>query len=345
MNAKKAILATMIISSMLVTLSGPIPAEAEAAQEKQQEQINTESKKVQIDKKTADKLQKAVRKFSGKDVKLQNVGELVRANDTMAKVQSVDEVYQIFFDHKTGKVWTLSGKTTIDKITKKDQDDVLKLLKKMYSGKAYVFDKEVLLERYYDDKKEQFSQNSTYYLKGKDFKANIVKNDPDLKDYIHEAQIEFAKEELEVKLLTTAEEAVKMALDHQFNVTEAYLVSNTQENTWVLKDGSTTLYVDEKTGKATNLYHNARKKVTTNQMVTEKAAKEVVAPLAKELFSIDITGYEVKWNSLYQDYCFVKDQETRVRVALDANKKVVYLKSGDNALTGGESPVRSRLEE
>ncbi|KJB84564.1 hypothetical protein AZ66_30395 [Paenibacillus sp. E194] len=342
MNLKKAVVASMIVSSMLVTLAGPTFVEAEAAGGKKEQ---ASSSSVQIDKKVAAKLQKAVRQFAGKDVKLQNVGELVRANDTMAKVQSVDGGYQIFFDHKTGQVWTLNGKTTIDKISKKDQDDVLKLLKKMYSGKTYAFDKEVILERYYEDKKEQFIPNSTYYLKGKGFNATLVKNDPDLKDYINQAQIEFAKEELEAKLLTTAEETVKAALDHQFNITEAYLVSNTQKNAWVLKDGSATLYVDEQSGKATNLYHNARKKVTTSQTITAKVAKEMTAPLAKELFGIDITGYEVKWDSLYKDYCFVKDQVAKVRVALDANKKVVYLKSGENALTGGEGPVGSRLEE
>ncbi|MEQ7053034.1 hypothetical protein ABN764_20540 [Paenibacillaceae sp. P-4] len=343
MNLKKAVVASMIVSSLLVTLAGPTFVGAEAAGGKKQEQASSSS--VQIDKKVAAKLQKAVQKFAGKDVKLQNVGELVRPNGTMAKVQSVDEVYQIFFDHKTGQVWTLNGKTTIDKISKKDQDDVLKLLKKMYSGKTYALDKEVILERYYEDKKGQFSQESTYYLKGKGFEVSLVKNDPDLKDYINRARIEFAKEELEAKLLTAAEEAVKTALDHQFNITEAYLVSNTKKNAWELKDGSSTLYVDEQSGKATNLFHNTRKKVTTSQTITAKEAKEVAAPLAKELFSIDITGYEVKWDSLYQDYCFVKDQETRVRVALDANKKVVYLKSGANALFGGEDPVASRLEE
>ncbi|MCM3293355.1 hypothetical protein M3661_24930 [Paenibacillus sp. MER 180] len=343
MNLKKAVVASMIVSSLLVTLAGPTFVGAETAGGKKQEQASSSS--VQIDKKVAAKLQKAVQKFAGKDVKLQNVGELVRSNDTMARVQSVDGVYQIFFDHKTGKVWTLNGKTTIDKISKKDQDDVLKLLKKMYSGKTYALDKEVILERYYDDKKEQFSQDSTYLLKGKGFEVSLVKNDPDLKDYINRARIEFAKEELEAKLLTAAEEAVKTVLDHQFNITEAYLVSNTKKNAWELKDGSSTLYVDEQSGKATNLFHNTRKKVTTSQTITAKEAKEVAAPLAKELFSIDITGYEVKWNSLYQDYCFVKDQETKVRVALDANKKVVYLKSGANALFGGEDPVASRLEE
>ncbi|WP_268624889.1 hypothetical protein [Paenibacillus alvei] len=343
MNLKKAVVASMIVSSLLVTLAGPTFVGAEAAGGKKQEQASSSS--VQIDKKVAAKLQKAVQKFAGKDVKLQNVGELVRPNGTMAKVQSVDEVYQIFFDHKTGQVWTLNGKTTIDKISKKDQDDVLKLLKKMYSGKTYALDKEVILERYYEDKKGQFSQESAYFLKGKGFKVTLVKNDPDLKDYINRAWIEFAKEELEAKLLTAAEEAVKTALDHQFNITEAYLVSNTKKNAWELKDGSSTLYVDEQSGKATNLFHNTRKKVTTSQTITAKEAKEVAAPLAKELFSIDITGYEVKWDSIYQDYCFVKDQETRVRVALDANKKVVYLKSGANALFGGEDPVASRLEE
>ncbi|MCM3291012.1 hypothetical protein M3661_12835 [Paenibacillus sp. MER 180] len=51
MNLKKAILASMIVSSMLVAVAGPIAAGAEAAQAQKQ----TDNKKVQIDQKLAAK--------------------------------------------------------------------------------------------------------------------------------------------------------------------------------------------------------------------------------------------------------------------------------------------------
>ncbi|PZM61768.1 hypothetical protein DOE73_30960, partial [Paenibacillus dendritiformis] len=94
MNVKKAILASMIVSSMLVAVAGPIPAGAEAAQELKQ----TNSKKVQIDKTMAAKLQKAIKQFAGKEIKLQNVAESLSGSD--AKVTSVDGKYIVYFNYK-----------------------------------------------------------------------------------------------------------------------------------------------------------------------------------------------------------------------------------------------------
>ncbi|EPY13364.1 hypothetical protein [Paenibacillus sp. E194] len=65
----------------------------------------------------------------------------------------------------------------------------------------------------------------------------------------------------------------------------------------------------------------------TDQRITAKDAQEVVAPLAKELFNIDITGYEVKWDNTNKDYGFVKGKETIMRAALDADKNAVYILS------------------
>ena len=37
----------------------------------------------------------------------------------------------------------------------------------------------------------------------------------------------------------------------------------------------------------------------------------MVAPLAKELFTIDITGLEVKWGSSFENYYFIKDKKLK----------------------------------
>lgn len=78
MNVKKAIFATLIVSSMLSTLAGPIPAGAEAAQEKQQEKQQSDGKKVEIDKKMAAKLHKAVSQFAGKRLSLRRLPKIQR---------------------------------------------------------------------------------------------------------------------------------------------------------------------------------------------------------------------------------------------------------------------------
>lgn len=87
-------------------------------------------------------------------------------------------------------------------------------------------------------------------------------------------------------------------------------------------------------GKVTNVFHKTRKTVTTNKGITEKDAKEAVAPLAKELFNMDIADLEVKWDSTFKNYYFIKDKQPVLRVALDANKNIVFLTSGVRALSG-----------
>ncbi|MGG4398185.1 hypothetical protein ABEX25_28345 [Paenibacillus thiaminolyticus] len=336
MNMKKAIVATLVVSSMLTALAGPIPAGAEAAQDNQQEQQQTDSKKVQIDKKLVPKLQKAVKQFAGKEIKLRDVGEFSNEARTVVEVKSEDGNYRAYFEHKSGRIWSVSGDTTIDKIGKKDKDEILKILKGMYAKKKYTFDKEVVMFTNYDDKKEKLTEHITYQLRGKNFTVSLDTWPQDKR--VYGVNIKFDKKELDSKLLKTSAEAVKTALDHVFDVTEAALVyTGDRGNTWVLEDDNAMVYVEAKTGRATNFYHHARKQVTTNKVITEKEAKEKVAPIAKELFNIDISKSEVKWDSLYKDYCFfIQNKGTVVRAALDADKNVVYLKSGDNAAHGGD---------
>ncbi|CAH8769050.1 hypothetical protein [Paenibacillus dendritiformis] len=337
MNLKKTIVATLIASGMLAALTGPIPAGAEAAQETQQEQ-QSDSKKVPIDKKLLPKLQKAVKQFAGKEIKLQDVGEFDNEARTVVEVKSEDGNYRAYFEHKSGRIWSVSGNTTIDKIGKKDQDEILKTLKGMHSKKTYAFDKEVVMFAGYDDKKEKLTEHITYQLRGKDFTVSLGSDSGGLQKERFDINIKFEKKELDSKLLKTAAEAVKTALEHEFDVTEAALVyTGARGNSWVLEDDNAMVYVEAKTGKATNFFHHARKQVTTNKVITEKEAKEKVAPIAKKLFNIDISKSEVKWDSLYKDYCFfIENKGTVVRAALDADKNVVYLKSGDNAAHGGD---------
>lgn len=96
----------------------------------------------------------------------------------------------------------------------------------------------------------------------------------------------------------------------------------------MLQDDKVTIYADTKTGKAISIINELGIKVRDNKGISEKEAKEAVAPLAKKLFNIDIDGYNVKWDSLMKDYYFTKKNGTSVRAALDANKKVVYMKAG-----------------
>ncbi|WGU92542.1 hypothetical protein QJQ58_18430 [Paenibacillus dendritiformis] len=315
MNFKKAILASMIVSSMLVAVAGPIPAGAEAAQEQKQ----TNSKKVQIDKTMAVKLQKAVKQFAGKEIKLQNVAESLSGSD--AKVTSVDGKYIVYFNYKEG-VESIDGPLPLDKISKETQDKVLKALKKAYAKKTYVLDKEAVLMQTYDGKKEKLKDFISYKLTGKDFEAVWRSGS----GFVSEVTIKLAKEDLDSKWLETAAKAIKTAFDHDLNVTEALLVSS-GENYYMLslEDNAVSLVMDAKKGKIVNVFHNTRKKVTTDQRITAKDAKEVVAPLAKELFNIDIAGYEVKWDNTTKDYRFVKGKETIVRAALDAEKNAVYI--------------------
>ncbi|MCY9517408.1 hypothetical protein [Paenibacillus apiarius] len=325
MNLKKAIVAILVVSGMLAALAGPIPAGAEAAQEKQQEQQQSDGKKVQIDKKMAAKLQKAVKQFAGKEIKLEDVGEL---ENGLVTVQSADGKYGVFFDPKKEKIWSVSVKTTIDKVGKKFQDEALEQLKKAYSKKKYVFNKEVTQSQSYDNSKGKLGEYVTYNLDGKDFRARVIANISE--GYASaSATIDVDKKELDPKLLKTATEASKTAFDHQFDVTKAQIESHT----WMLQDDKVTIYMES--GKAVSLINEQGNKVTTNKEITEKEATEAVAPLAKKLFNIDITGYKVKWDNLFKDYRFIeKDEITAVRAALDADKNVVYIKSGSRAAAG-----------
>ena len=327
MNFKKTIVATLVVSGMLAALAGPIPAGAEAAQEQQQEQ-QAVSKEVQIDKNVAAELQKAVNQYAGKEIKLKDTGEHINNNEHLVKVQSADGNYSVGFDPKSGKIWFVSNETTIDKVDKRFQDEALKELKKAYSKKKYVFNKDVTQSRSYDNSKGKFGDYISYGFSGKDFEVSVNANIS--KGYtITGARIDIDKKELDPKLLKSATEAIKTAFDHQFDVTKAQI----EFHTWVLRDDKVTVYMEN--GKAISLINEQGNKVTTNKEMTEKEAKEAVAPLAKKLFNIDITGYEVKWDNLFKDYRFIeKDDITAVRAALDAEKNVVYIKSGSRAAAG-----------
>ncbi|MCM3293354.1 hypothetical protein M3661_24925 [Paenibacillus sp. MER 180] len=329
MNMKKAILASMIVSSMLVAVAGPIPVGAEAAQGQKQ----ADNKKLQIDQKLAAKLQKAVKQFAGKEVRLQDTAEDIRDSD--AKVKSVDGKYVVYFNYKKGEVWSLDGTIPLDKISTAAQEKILKALKGAYAKKTYVLDKEVVLNRLYDGKKEKLKDDYfSYQLTGKDFEAKWeVWGEA---EFVSKVAIKLAKEELDPKSLEMAATTIKTAFDYDFEITDAQLHSNGDKyQMLLLKDNDVSLELDKKEGKVLNVSHKKRKKVTTNQEITEKDAKEVVAPLAKELFNIDISGLEAKWDNKFKDYYFIKDKKAVLKAALDADKKPVYIVSNGPGLMVG----------
>jgi len=326
MNIKKAILASMIVSSMLVAVAGPIPAGAAAAQEQKQ----ADNKKVQIDQKLAAKLQKAIKVYAGKEIKLKNVGEKIEFSPS-AKVDSVDGKYAIRFIIDNGKIWGIDEKVTIDKISKEDQEKILTVLKKAYANKTYAFNKEVIMQRGYDGEKEKLGVNLSYTLTGKDFDVSFAKENSakELKGTVGGFKIQFTKEELDPKLLETAVKATKTAFNHDLMVTNAQLTNGIG---WMLEDKD--VLVEMERGKLTKVSHKTRKAVTTNKEISDKEAKDVVAPLAKELFNMDIAQLEVKWVSEYENYYFFKDKKPVLRAALDANKNVVSIIAGVGALYG-----------
>ncbi|MDG0872386.1 hypothetical protein L5D93_07665 [Paenibacillus thiaminolyticus] len=336
MNFKKGIVATLVVSGMLSALADPIPVGAEAAQDKQQVQQQSDKKKVQIDKTMAAKLQKVVQQFAGKEVKLQDVGEQILPAATLVKVKSIDGKYVIEFDSENGEVREVGGKIPIDKISKKDQDIILKALKEAYAKKTYVFDKEADMTQHYNDEKGKLIEYPQYKLTGKDFEANLDK----LEDSVYGLTIKFSKEELDPKWLKTVEKAVKTAFDHDFALTEAYLFAHGEKgqyHTLALEDKELLVQMEAKTGKVTGKITDVidKRRVKLLTKMTEKEAKETVAPIAKKVFDIDITGYEVKWDNDFNDYRFIqKDNVTAVRAALDTDKNVVYIRSGIRAVRG-----------
>lgn len=329
MNLKKAILATMIVSSMFVTLAGPIFVGAEAAGGKQQEQTSGSS--IQVDKKVAANLQKAVNQFAGKEINLKFEKAFKHPFD-LATVPSADELYKVDFKPSTGELITIKGIQTLDKVSKDEQKELLNKLKGMYAKKAYAFHKEVQITQSYD--KGKVSQ-TFYILEGKDFMISWMKYPPGQsknKNYIGAAVIQVDKNELEPKLLKTAADAVKTALDQEFEVKKAELgyYAGSKGDTWKLKGDHITLAVEAKTGKTEYVYDVARKQA--DKAVTEKEVKEIVAPIAKKLFNMDIQGLEVKWDKSARDFCFIQNKETKMSVALDADKNVVYMFAGDRML-------------
>lgn len=142
-------------------------------------------------------------------------------------------------------------------------------------------------------------------------------------------EIQFTKGELDLKLLETSAKATKTAFNHDLEVTNAKLINGFR---WILEDKGVS--VEMELGKVTNVFHKTRKAVTTNKEITEKEAKDVVAPLAKELFNMEIAELEVKWVSEYENYYFVKDKKPVLRAALDADKNVVSIIAGVGALYG-----------
>ncbi|EPY08704.1 hypothetical protein PAALTS15_03992 [Paenibacillus alvei TS-15] len=325
MNLKKAILATMIVSSMFVTLAGPTFVGAEAAGGKQQEQTSGSS--IQVDKKVAANLQKSVNQFAGKEIKLKFENAFKHPFD-LATVPSADELYKIDFKPSTGELINIKGIQTLDKVSKDDQKELLNKLKGMYAKKAYAFHKEVQITQRYDKGKVY---NTLYLLEGKDFVISWIKYPHEQsknKNYIGAAVIQVDKNELEPKLLKTAADAVKTALDQEFEVKKAELgyYAGAKGDMWKLKGDHITLAVEAKTGKTEYVYDVARKQADT--AVTEKEVKEIAAPIAKKLFHMDIQGLEVKWDKSARDFCFVQNKETKMSVALDADKNVVYMFSG-----------------
>ncbi|NOJ69807.1 hypothetical protein [Paenibacillus alvei] len=351
MNLKKAIVATLVVSSMLTTLAGPIPAGAKA-----QEQKQSDYRTIQIDPKLAEKLNQALKLFAGKDVELQKVGKRgLIYKKGLAEVRSVDGKYYVQFDGVKDKesILYVGGQTaTIDQISKQHQEEVLKWLKVIdakyakYAKKQYAFEQEVWVSKrnvraYAPLDRVKLSKEKRYELKGKDFSTfSIDFDDGQLKTYY--LRIDFDKKELDPKLLSTVIDAAKTAFQHKFEMTSAQLAvnvfpitahgKNKAEAAWVFHDGKVTVYVDPNTGEIKGMYKEFGIRVRDHKGISEKEAKEAVAPLAKKLFNIDMNGYSVKWDEHSEDYYFTSKNGMNVRAALDANKKIVYIRAGKAAV-------------
>ncbi|MBE9918208.1 hypothetical protein G8C92_29860 [Paenibacillus donghaensis] len=198
--------------------------------------------------------------------------------------------------------------------------------------------------RPYDSEKGKFIDHITNEFKGKNFIVNLTRNgfSTDKTLRVTQAIIKFDANEIEPKVLKTAEEAMKTVLNQDVSFKGATL----SMDGWFLTDGDAFVEMDPKSNKVTSVIDMARKKekVTTDKGMTAKDAKEVVAPLAKKFFNIDLTGYEAKWDDKSKNYSFFKygkDKKgnkfelTEMRVTFDANKNIVSLTSGTKAATGG----------
>ncbi|EPY06847.1 hypothetical protein PAALTS15_13237 [Paenibacillus alvei TS-15] len=350
MNIKKAILASLIVSSMLVTVVGPVPVEAAAAQEQQQ----PEKVKVQIDKKIADKLKKAMKELAGKEIKLQDAGETYKGLVGSATVRSVDGKYSISFNPKTEQLGNGFANISIDEVSKEDRNKVLKRLKELYPNKTYVLSNEVEMSRRYDDKQGKFV-DTNYFFTEEDFYISLYKPGAgsDAKDQLNGFSIKVDAKELDPKWSKAAAELVKTAFNHELKeVTEATLTHGNFDYEkvlaipmWVLQGDGVYIQIDTKSGKAIEVIHKSRlkEKVTTDKEITAKVAKEVIAPLAQKVLGVDISGCEVEWDNRLKEYRFHNDYTdkkdgkvvaTKLRAALDADKNAVYLVGGTNAIHG-----------
>ncbi|MGG3306676.1 M56 family metallopeptidase [Paenibacillus lautus] len=342
-----AVVLVLLVGTVTLTNARASEAGASASDvEVAQEQKQSEEKMVQfqIDKKLAAKLQSAMKQFAGKEIKLRDVGEITSydySGNAFAEVESVDGKYGISFDTKDVKYITVSEKLPLEKISKKDQEMALQELKKLYPNITYAFDKEVIMYRPYDDKKGKFTEYVSYALTGKNFTVSLSSlNKADLS--VGQIIMKFDANELEPKLLKTAEEAMKTVLNQDAKFKGATL----SLDGWFLGDEDAFVEIDAKSNKVRDVINMGRikEKVKTDKEITAKEAKEIVAPLAKKFFDIDITGYEVKWDDKTKNYQFIKNEttkkgakveETIMRATFDANKNVLSLTSGTKAATGG----------
>ncbi|WP_374017928.1 hypothetical protein ABU162_28215 [Paenibacillus thiaminolyticus] len=100
-----------------------------------------------------------------------------------------------------------------------------------------------------------------------------------------------------------ATDAAKTAFNPKFEMKKAQLQGyfspwkpgQKPELKWMLRDDKVTIYADPKSGKINSVINELGIKVRDNKGISEKEAKEAVAPLAKKLFNIDLNGYNVKW--------------------------------------------------
>ncbi|MCP3774131.1 hypothetical protein NLX71_12540 [Paenibacillus sp. MZ04-78.2] len=136
---------------MPIPLLRPLPAGVAAAQEQKQ----PEAKKVKIDKKIASKLQKVMKQFAGKEIKLQDVGEVEFGQLVAAK--SVDGKYKAHYETKTGIVHGARATLPINEINENHQKQVLQKLKKLDANKTYASEKVDVIGTY-DLKKEKFKE-------------------------------------------------------------------------------------------------------------------------------------------------------------------------------------------
>ena len=355
MFMKKAIIATLVVSGMLASLGGPIPVEAAAAQEQKQ----PEKVKVQIDKKMADKLKKAMKELAGKEVKMQDVGESYSGSGGSATIRSVDDKYSIDFNPKTGEIGWGFAKISIDEVSKEDRNKVLKRLKELYPNKTYVLSNEVEMRRRYDDKQGKFV-DTNYFFKEEDFYISLYKPGAGskAKDQLNGFSIKVDAKELDPKWTKAAAELVKTAFNHELKeVTEATLRHGNFDYEkvlaipmWILQGDGVYVEIDTKSGKAIEVIHKSRlkEKVTTDKEITAKVAKEVIAPLAQKVLGVDISGCEVEWDNRLKEYRFHNDYTdkkdgkvvaTKLRAALDADKNAVYLVGGTNAIHGSRETI------